>query len=276
MIPTVAIIMRAFNEMPHVQRSLDMLESQSFRSFDLYAVDSGSTDGTCEALVQACEPGHLTRIAAEEYIPGKVINEAISRTNHEIIVLLNADAIPLSNNWLEQLIAPILDGQADATFSRQVARDDARFIVAYDYERAYNPAAIPAGFYSAVACAFRRDLWAAGKFREHGYAEDAIWARECFNAGARILLAEESAVEHSHNYTMKELFSKKRRQARALAECNVIKPHPFAEPYACCRELVRDFCYALFRLKPATIPYNLTYRITVHAGMHKGLREGCP
>jgi rhamnosyltransferase len=276
MIPTVAIIMRAFNEMPHVQRSLAMLESQSFRNFALYAVDSGSTDGTFEALNQACEPGHLARIPAQEYSPGKVINEAISRTDHEIIVLLNADAIPLSNDWLVRLVEPILDQRADAAFSRQVARADARFIVAYDYERAYDPAVIAPGFYSAVACAFRRDLWAAEKFRAHGYAEDAIWARECMNAGARIQLVEESAVEHSHNYTLKELYAKKRRQARALAECNVIKPHPFAEPYACCRELVRDFCYALVRLKPATIPYNLAYRIAAHAGMHKGLREGRP
>jgi len=276
MTPTVAIIMRAFNEMPHVQRSLAMLECQTFRDFDLYAVDSGSTDGTFEALNQACEPEHLTRIAAQEYMPGKVLNEVISRTDHEIIVLLNADAIPLSDDWLERLIAPILDGHADAAFSRQVARHDARFIVAYDYQRAYNPAKISPGFYSAVACAFRRELWDTHKFREYGYAEDTIWARECIQAGSRILMAADSEVEHSHNYTLKELFAKKRRQAAALAESKSLRPRLAAEIYVCCRELVRDFCYALFRLKLATIPYNLAYRVVAHAGIYKGLREGCP
>ena len=205
-----------------------------------------------------------------------MLNDAIGHTHHEIIVLLNADAIPLSNDWLGRLIKPILDGRADAAFSRQVARHDARFIVAYDYQRAYNPAKIAPGFYSAVACAFQRDLWDTRKFRERGYAEDAIWARECHKAGARIMLAADSEVEHSHNYTLKELFAKKRRQARALAESNFLEPRLAAQTYVCCREIIRDFCYALFRLKLSTIPYNLAYRVAAHAGIHKGLREGCP
>ena len=276
MTPTVAIIMRAFNEMPHVQRSLAMLECQTFRNFDLYAVDSGSTDGTLQALKAACGDAGVKQIPPEDYMPGKVLNNAIVPTHHEIIVLLNADAIPLSNDWLERLIAPVLDGRADATFSRQVARNDARFIVAYDYQRAYNPAKIAPEFYSAVACAFRRALWETRTFRECGYAEDSIWARECIQAGSRILLAADSVVEHSHNYTLKDLFAKKRRQASALAESKWLEPRLAAEIYVCCRELVRDFCYALFRLKLATIPYNLAYRVAVHAGMYKGLREGCP
>jgi rhamnosyltransferase len=276
MTPTVAIIMRAFNEMPHVQRALSMLECQTFRAFDLYAVDSGSSDGTLQALQAACGEAGVQQIAPADYMPGKVLNEAIARTHHEIILLLNADAIPLSNDWLERLIGPILDGHADATFSRQVARDDARVIVAYDYQRAYNPAKVAPGFYSAVACAFRRDLWETRTFREHGYAEDTIWAREGIKEGLRILLAADSVVEHSHNYTLKELFAKKRRQARALAECHFLDPRPGAEIYVCFRELIRDFCYALFRLKLGTIPYNIAYRVAVHAGTHKGLREGRP
>jgi rhamnosyltransferase len=276
MSPPVAIIMRAFNEMPHVAQALEMLNKQTFRDYDFFAVDSGSTDGTLDALMQVCEPGHLTRIAPEEYMPGKVLNGAISRTDHEIIVLLNADAIPLSSDWLERLIAPILEERADASYSRQAPRDDARFIVAYDYRRAYNPAKIAPGFYSAVACAFRRNAWERCKFPEYGYAEDTIWAKACIKAGGRILLAADSEVEHSHNYTLKELFAKRRRQARALAESAFKRPGLFAEIYACCREILRDFFYALFRLKLFTIPYNLAYRVAAHAGIYKGLREGRP
>jgi glycosyltransferase involved in cell wall biosynthesis len=187
--PTVAIIMRAFNEMPHVAQVLDMLKKQTFSDFEFFAVDSGSTDGTLEALIEVCEPGHLTRIAPEEYIPGKVINEAVRRTDHEITVLLNADAIPRSNDWLERLIAPLLDDRADASYSRQIPRSDARFIVAYDYRRAYNPSKVAPAFYSAVACAFRREVWERHKFPEYGYAEDTIWAGEFVQTGGRILLA---------------------------------------------------------------------------------------
>ena len=274
--PTVAIIMRAFNEMPHVVSALDILKKQTCRDVAFFALDSGSTDGTCEALDQACEPGHLTRIPPEEYIPGKVINAAVSRIDHDIIVLLNADAIPLSEKWLERLIAPLLDERADAAYSRQVPRSDARFIVAYDYRRAYDPAKIAPAFYSAVACAFTRKLWEERRFPEQGYAEDTIWANKCAEAGGRILLAADSEVEHSHNYTLKELFAKRRRQARALAESGFLKPGLVAQTVACCREMIRDFFYALFRLKPFTIPYNIAYRVVAHAGIYRGLREGRP
>ncbi|HSR88268.1 MAG TPA: hypothetical protein VLL07_04890, partial [Pontiella sp.] len=131
-------------------------------------------------------------------------------------------------------------------------------------------------FYSAVACAFGRNLWERHTFPEHGYAEDTIWAQECVKAGGRILLAADAGVEHSHNYTLKELYAKRRRQARALAESKIIKPNLAAETAGCCREVLRDFLYAIYRLRLSSIPYNLAYRVAAHAGFCKGLREGCP
>ena len=136
--PSVAIIMRSKNEMPHLRAALEMLRVQTYRDFELFAVDSGSTDGSVNLLRKHCKTGHLTQIAPAHYAPGKVLNTAIARSGNPIIVLLNADAVPLSKTWLETLLAPILGNQADATFSRQVPRPDARFVVAYDYRRAYE------------------------------------------------------------------------------------------------------------------------------------------
>lgn len=272
--PTVAIIMRAKNEMPHVQRTLEMLQRQTILNYDLFAVDSGSSDGTLETLEESCPKERLAQISPDNYVPGKVLNEAIARTDHPIIILLNADAIPLSNDWLEHLVAPILEKQADAAFSRQVARNNAPFIVSYDYRRAYDPKQTAPGFFSAVACAFRREVWEANKFRERGYAEDTIWARECIAAGFRIQLVPDSRVEHSHNYTLKELCAKKRRQAQALAETGSFESNLITQLYVCCREVIRDLGYALVRLRPITIPYNLAYRIAAHTGIYRGLSEG--
>ena len=95
---TVAIIMRAKNEMPHVKRCLDMLPAQSFRDYDLFVFDSGSSDGTYEVLQKTCAADRLTQIPPADYMPGKVLNQAISGTEHEFLVLLNADAVPMSEN----------------------------------------------------------------------------------------------------------------------------------------------------------------------------------
>jgi rhamnosyltransferase len=250
--------------MPHVSRALAMLQNQSFRNFELLAVDSGSTDGSLDELCKYCN--RVKQIASNTYMPGKVINEAIAGTNHEIIVLLNADAVPLSSNWLAQLLQPIHENRADATFSQQRPRANAHFIVAYDYERAYDSAQVAPGFFSAVACAFKRQLWEQSHFPESGYAEDSVWAAACMAIGARIQLVEESIVEHSHNYTLQELFRKRYRQAVTQTE-----KVSFSEQLSqCLRELARDTLQAIRKGKPHTIPYNMAYRITIHYAQHKG------
>ncbi len=271
---TVAIIMRSKNEMPHIRAALEMLPRQTFRGFKLFAIDSGSTDGSLEELCKYCDEEHLTQIEPDDYIPGKVLNEAIARTNHEIIVLLNADAIPRSSDWLEHLIRPILEDAADATFSRQIARSDAHFIVAYDYQRAYAPEKPADHFFSAAACAFKRELWERHKFHNNGYAEDAIWATACRMLNARFQLVTESEVEHSHNYSREELFRKKHRHGSSFA-----KVHGETSPighrlYLLLRELVRDLIFACRQRQFRTIPYNITYRATIHAGLYRGIREG--
>ena len=270
----VAIIVRSKNEMPHLRTMLGMLQKQTFSEFELFAIDSGSTDGSVELLQHSCDADHLTEIPPEAYAPGKVLNEAIAPISHEIIVLLNADAIPQSEAWLEKLICPLLDATADATFSRQIARPDSHFIVTYDYQRAYDPKKAGDSFFSAVACAFKRELWERHPFHNQGYAEDAIWADSCRVFGARLQLVPGSEVEHSHNYSLSQLFYKKFRHGNALAKTEGQVSAVGHRLYLCMRELVRDFLFACRQRKLGTIPYNIAYRTTIHAGLHKGLKEG--
>lgn len=261
-----AIIMRSKNEMPHIGAALEQLNRQSFRDFDLFAIDSGSTDGSVDELRKHCN--QLVEILPETYIPGKVLNEAIARTSHSLVVLLNADAIPQSDDWLEKLLRPLLDNTADATFSRQIARPCAPFIVAYDYQRAYDPKNAK-GTFSAVACAFRRELWEQHNFPSTGYAEDTAWAAACRKSGARIVLAADSVVEHSHAYTLKELFNKRKRQASTFTQpTNMGK-----QTYLCMREIIRDLLFACRKLEFHTIPYNIAYRIAIHSAVYRGLKS---
>ena len=272
--PLAAIIVRSKNEMPHARRTLDMLKRQTFTDFELFAIDSGSTDGSLDLLREHCDTDHLIEIPPEDYQPGKVLNDAIARIDHPTIILLNADAVPLSEDWLEKLVRPVLDGTADATFSRQVARPDAYFIVAYDYQRAYDPNHIRDGFFSAVACAFTRELWERHNFHNHGYAEDVIWATSCNTFGASLRLVPESEVEHSHNYSLTGLFYKKFRQGMAFAATEGTTSALGHRLYLCIRELVRDMAFACRQRQFRTIPYNIAYRVTIHAGLHRGIKEG--
>ena len=270
----IAVIMRSKDEMPYIRTTFAMLRRQTEQNFQLFIIDSGSTDGSLEEARRHCEPEQLTRILPGEYIPGKVLNEAIAQTECDLIVLLNADAVPRSENWLELLIRPLLEKEADASYSRQVARPDALFIVRYDYARAYAPGKSDDHFFSAAACAFTRVLWERHHFPNEGYAEDSIWATTCRMFNARFYLVAESVVEHSHNYTLKELYRKRYRHgvsfAKVLGESSLFG----RRIYCCAREIVRDLIHACRQREFRTIPYNIAYRVTIHAGLLLGIRKG--
>jgi rhamnosyltransferase len=273
--PTLAIIMRAKNEMPHARRALAALRTQTRQDWKMYAVDSGSTDGTLEEI-QSFPPDVLVQIAPEDYEPGPVLNRMVGMTTEPLVVFLNADAVPLDDKWLEKLVAPVESGGVDATMSVQTARADADFIVAYDYKRAYNPRNIKEeneDFFSAVACCFRRGLWEEHPFKEAGYSEDLAWARECRRAGARFRLVADSRVEHSHNFTIPGLHKKRYRHGRAYVDIFGMRPHGLRQTFRCVKEMLRDFIYALRQGRWETVPFNLRYRFTIHRALHEGLQD---
>jgi rhamnosyltransferase len=272
---TIAIIMRAKNEMPYAREALAMLPRQTRQDWKLYAIDSGSTDGTLEEI-QKFGPHALVQIAPEDYEPGPVLNRMVGMTAEPIIVFLNADAIPLDENWLSHLVAPVEKNEAEASMSVQVPRAEADFIVAYDYTRAYDPRNIKEeneDFFSAVACCFRRQLWEQHPFKPEGYSEDLAWARECRKAGARFRLVTTSRVEHSHNFTLPGLHRKRYRHGRAYVDIFGSRPEPIRQTALCVKELLRDFLHAIRRGAWKTIPYNVAYRWTIHRALYLGMRD---
>ena len=273
--PNIAIIMRAKNEMPYARRALDGLRQQTRQDWKLYAIDSGSTDGTLEAI-QEFPPDELVRIAPEDYEPGPVLNRMVAMTTESIIVFLNADAIPLDAHWLDTLVEPVESGTVDATMSVQVPRQDADFIVAYDYNRAYNPANIKEDnedFFSAVACCFRRTLWAKHPFKDKGYSEDLAWSRACRQDGAKFKLVVASKVEHSHNFSIPGLHKKRYRHGRAYVDIFGSQPQPIRQSLQCLKEMLRDLLYAIRCGRMDTIPFNLAHRFTIHRALYLGMRD---
>lgn len=270
----VAIIMRCKDEMPHTMQALDALKTQTV-DFTLYAYDSGSIDGSALCLKNAVkDPSYFVEKGNEKYIPGAVLNKMVSLTNEDIIVLLNADAIPQSDKWLERLIAPILKGRAELTMSKQVPRLDAHHIVKYDYERAYSEDIFSKNpyFFSAVAAAFRRSLWEEKKFYTQGLSEDMIWAAYHRDRGVQFEYCPDSIVEHSHNYTFSQLYERKKQEAIAEYYFYPRAPSALKLMYSCAKEIIRDIAWIFKTDGFETIPYNIIYRLCIYYGYYKGYR----
>lgn len=277
----VSIIMRSMNDIAYIERTLSMIKGQSYGDFELVNVDCSSSDGTFE-VIKRYNSNVVYRIRPEEYLPGKVLNEAVKHCRGDIIVFNNSDCIPLNSEWLAELVKPILEGNGvGAVYGCQVPRADARPLVVKDYERAFGDGATAAKwehFFSLATSAARRELLQVYPFDNRiAYSEDIEWSGRLKKAGYTIVYASNALVEHSHNYSLSQLRRRFYGEGRAEAAiygkslrrrsfiCNFIKPYT--------AEVLRDMGYLLSHMQPQQIPYSFVYRFIQKYSLYRGYKE---
>ncbi len=272
----VSILVRSRNDEAFVGATLKaILEQKCVLPFEVLCCDDGSDDRTPEMLSAFQDRIRLLPRPEGEYRPGRRLNYMIRQSRGEIIVFNNADAIPQNDQWLSKLIAPLLEGSADAVYGNQVPRADARYLVRKDYQRAFGDGKVASKwrfFFSLATAAARRDDFLAYPFDEEiRYSEDVEWAHR---RPMRIVYAPEAIVEHSHNYTLCDLKSRFYGEGYADGAIFGDSPSLFREMAAAAKEVLRD---ALFLLKhPAglkELPMAPVRRFTQKFYHWKGTRD---
>jgi rhamnosyltransferase len=208
--PVASVIIRTKNSEDTIAQAMHGLHRQSFQEFETLVVDSGSTDATLSIVARY--PCRVIRIRPEEYYPGPVLNRAITACDTPVVVFQNSDVVPLGPYALERLLAPILNGTADAAFARQVPRPEAHTDVREDYARAFPasgdaPAWLP---YSLPFAAMRRSSWEVRPFYDLAWgSEDTEWGHRARARGVDIRYVPQATVMHSHNYTVRQLYGRR-------------------------------------------------------------------
>lgn len=278
--PKVSIIVRSCNDVNFIEKTMQMIKKQKFRNFEIINVDSESTDGTF-VIIQKYNRGLSYRIPQVSYVPGVVLNQAIIKCRGDIIVFNNSDCIPQDENWLGNLIAPLIKDKTEqivACYGRQIPRPDAHSFVQKDYERAFGDGSISSNwnhFFSLATSAARKSCLLEHHFEEAiQYSEDVEWSYRLKLLGKKIAYADDAVVEHSHNYSLEEL--RKRFYGEGMAEgfiygrqrsfWNAVIKSAFAE-------IARDVVYLLKRLRVWEIPYSFVYRFVQRASVWRGNRD---
>ena len=99
------------------------------------------------------------------------------------------------------------------------------------------------------------------------------WAKTCRAKDARFKLMTDSVVEHSHNYTLKELYRKKFRHCVTFAREYGRRANLFFQTLELFKEWARDFMYAVRKGRLDTLPYNVAYRAVIYNGLYQSLKE---
>ena len=127
----VAVVVPTLNGGRDLAALLDAIAAQEgpFRPV-IVAIDSGSTDGSLDAL--RARGARILSVKAADFNHGATRNEALRSVDGEFAVLIVQDALPDSSRWLEALVGPlVVDPSLAGTWARQIPRQDASQIIEY-------------------------------------------------------------------------------------------------------------------------------------------------
>lgn len=273
--PRATVIMRTKDSESTVLQALTGLFAQTFRDFELLVVDSGSTDATLSIVERF--PHRLTRIAPNDYFPGKVLNQAAREAHGELLVFWNSDVVPLDARALETLVAAFDDSSVAAAFARQLPRPEADAWVRRDYAISFpeDGPAPPWITLSLPLAAMRKSAWARRPFYSDAWAsEDSEWGHWARRNGLTVAYVPGARVMHSHNYTLRQLYG--RRYVEGEADAFI-----FGERASLARlargylaSVLADWRYAARAGPLAELPMSPVRRAVYHWAHYQGWRHG--
>ncbi len=213
----ISIIIRTKNEENFIGKTLQSLFNQKVEyPFEVIVVDSGSTDSTLN-IVRKYDV-KIMNILPEQFTYGFSLNHGIGESSGKIICSLSAHCIPTSEQWLLELIRPITDGTAHATYGRQVPVKGVNpfeevSLSKHFPENEKKTGRVP---FSNANCAFMKKMWEKIKFDEMLPSwEDYLWY---------ILLKDtylfkycpEAAVYHTHPFLIRTIVKRTYNDGKAF------------------------------------------------------------
>jgi len=193
------------------------------------------------------------------------------------VVFVNSDVVLLDEYAIKRLIEPLEDPKTAASFGRQIVRPEADLWVRHDYARAFPDTGEKPEWmhYSLPIAAMKKSAWELQPFYMDAWgSEDTHWAVQIKKKGYKIAYVKEAIAMHSHNYTLKQLASRRRIEG----ETDVyIYPEKSVSFFSTLRSLagssLRESLYYITNKKIFGIPYLLLNRIVYAWHYYKGFKH---
>lgn len=160
-------------------------------------------------------------ISKNDFSHSLVRERAALKSNSDIVCFISQDIVIEKDDWLENLVRPIINGEAEATYSRQLTK----FSNIEKYTREYNypensiikskkdikELGLNTFFFSDASSAVKTELFK----KLNGYDgkklpinEDMYLAYKLIMNDYKIKYCADSVVYHSHHFSLKQLYDR--------------------------------------------------------------------
>lgn len=279
----VSIIILVKNGESYLRQLLEGLYCQrGIERAEVVIIDSGSADASLR-IAADFHSVRLVEIPGAEFGHGKTRNFGARLARGEYLVFLPQDAVPMGEDWLENLLRPFETPGVAGAFARQVARADAspmeKFFLTRTYHehpevkslRSGDEVSLARCFFSTVSGAMRASIWARHGFREDIImSEDQAWASEVMRAGHAIAYAPSAKVLHSHSYGIADIF--RRNFDSGYSVWQIFRGVTGIKMTAEVWNLAQELVFVARRGKLADVLRLFPYEMARYAGFWLGLR----
>ena len=174
-------------------------------------------------------------IKRSEFSHSLVRENAAMKCSGDILVFITQDIDIRTNNWLERLVAPIISGEAEASYSRQLTKFNN--IEKYTRECNYPDVSViktrsdipkmglKTFFFSDACSAIKESVFKELEGYDHKnlpISEDMYIAYKLIMNDYRIKYCADSVVYHSHDFTLKELYERYKLTGKFFKEYSYI------------------------------------------------------
>lgn len=211
----VSVVMLTYNAGPGLRRVLERLGQQDIEAeVEYVAVDSGSTDGSCELLESA--GFHVYHVDHADFSFGPVREYAFQCSSGAVIVTQSQDVVPRDERYLRSLTDDIIQGRADVVQGIVASPLDDEHVFLWDRKSAFYFTNEGRAFIrqhgglglSCTCLALSRAAWKATGFGDTPFCSDKFLQRRLSERRFRMVLSPGVVAWHGHSYTLKGLIKR--------------------------------------------------------------------
>ncbi len=277
--PTITVIIPTLNAYTCIRNSPSL--QALLQRYPTLIIDSSSQDDSVSFL-QALGAKVIV-IPQQEFNHGATREFARQQTQSEFVVYLTQDAVPVSADLIEHLLAPMLqDPDVAVSYARQLPRAQADVLEAFPRYFNYGPEGNVRSiadtarygvytFFCSNSCAAYRSsaLDAIGGFKRVRTNEDYFAVAELLQHGYKIAYVPEASVHHSHAFSLWQEFQRYFDTGYVRAEHPIIQTLVgHAEKRG--TQMLQQLIQHLWLSKPQLIPYAILQTAVKWLGFRLG------